>query len=179
MKLGVLHLSDIHFRRESDPARKYGESIAKACYATAHQSDEFIIVVTGDIAFGGKAVEYGYAAELFSTILSALKAEIGRPVNIFLAPGNHDCALLPEDEIRSLTIDKVVELQGSELRLAWIEKCTEAQAEYYKFESMVRVLEPVFEDRLWKEFELQVGDGVLRVSSINAAWMSKLHESQG
>ena len=73
MKLGVLHLSDIHFRHETDPARKYGECIAKACYESAHQSDEFIIVVTGDIAFGGQEIEYKYAAELLSTV-SSLRA---------------------------------------------------------------------------------------------------------
>ena len=179
MKLGILHLSDIHFRHEDDPARKYGECIAKACYQTAHQSDEFVVVVTGDIAFGGQATEYRYASELLSTISSKLQTEMGRPVNIFLAPGNHDCALVPEDEIRTLTIDKVIETQGKDLRQALIDKCTEAQVEYFKFEAKIRLLEPVFEDRLWKEFELPVGGGILRISSINAAWMSKLHESAG
>lgn len=179
MKLGVLHLSDIHFRREDDPARKYGECIAKACYQTARQSDEFIIVVTGDIAFGGQAIEYKYASDFLASISSKLKTETGREINIFLAPGNHDCALIPEDEIRTLTIDKVIDTQGKDLSQALINKCTEAQSEYIKFEEKTRLLEPVFEDRLWKEFELPVGGGILRISSINAAWMSTLHESAG
>lgn len=179
MKLGVLHLSDIHFRRDTDPARKYGECVAKACYQIARRSDEFVVVVTGDIAFGGQATEYKYASELLSTISTKLQAEIGRPINVFLAPGNHDCALIPEDAIRTLTIDKVIEMQGEEVNPAYIDKCTEAQVEYFKFEANTRLLAPVFEDRLWKEFELPVGDGILRISSINAAWMSKLQESAG
>lgn len=60
MKLGILHLSDIHFRHPNDPANGYGESIAKACYQTAHQCDEFIVVITGDIAFSGKKGVYGF-----------------------------------------------------------------------------------------------------------------------
>ncbi|WP_164444373.1 hypothetical protein, partial [Pseudomonas viridiflava] len=68
---------------------------------------------------------------------------------------------------------------GKDLRPALIDKCTEAQDEYFKFEANARLLEPVFEDPLWKEFELTVGGGILRISSINAAWMSKLHESAG
>jgi len=179
MKLGVLHLSDIHFRRENDPARKYGECVAKACYQVARRSDEFIVVVTGDIAFGGQAIEYKYARELILLISSKLQAETGRPINVFLAPGNHDCSLIPEDPVRTITIDKVVETQGAEITPAFIEKCTEAQVEYFKFEASIRRLEPVFEDKLWKEFELPVGGGILRISSINAAWMSKLHESAG
>lgn len=179
MKLGVLHLSDIHFRRENDPARKYCECIAKACYQTAHQSDEFVIVVTGDIAFGGQAIEYQYASEFLASISSKLQTETGKKINVFLAPGNHDCALIPEDEIRTLTINKIIETQGKDLSQALIDKCTEAQFEYIKFEEKIRLLEPVFEDRLWKEFELPVGGGILRISSINAAWMSTLHESAG
>lgn len=179
MKLGVLHLSDIHFRHESDPCKEYGESIARACYQTAHQSNEFVIIVTGDIAFSGRSTEYGYARELLTTISSKLETELGRDVQIFLVPGNHDCTLIPEDEIRTLTIDRVIEQSGGEVRQSWVDKCTEAQSEYFKFESNIRKLQPVFEDRLWKEFELQVGGGILRVSSINAAWMSRLHESPG
>lgn len=179
MKLGVLHLSDIHFRYEGDPARKYASCIAKACYETAHQSDEFIIVVTGDIAFGGQDIEYSYAKELLSTISELLLAETGRKTNVFLAPGNHDCILKPENEIRNTIIDKIVETQGENLSQAFIDLCTEAQKNYFAFEADTRILQPVFEDRLWKEYELQVGDGILRISSINAAWMSRLHEVAG
>ena len=76
MKLGVLHLSDIHFRRDTDPARKYGECVSKACYQIARRSDEFVVVVTGDIAFGGQATEYKYASELLSTISTKLQGKV-------------------------------------------------------------------------------------------------------
>ncbi|MER0043216.1 metallophosphoesterase [Pseudomonas sp. MGal98] len=179
MKLGVLHLSDIHFRHENDAARNYGDCIAKASYQIARRSDEFIIVVTGDIAFGGQESEYNYAGELLEKILVNIRNETGKLANIFLAPGNHDCKLLPEDEIRTLTIDNIIESQGKELRKAYIDKCTEAQKNYFNFEKKIRILQPVFEDSLWKEYELAVGGGILRISSINAAWMSKLHEVAG
>jgi hypothetical protein len=179
MKLGVLHLSDIHFHDESDPARNYAACIAKACYETAHKSDKFIIAITGDIAFSGKAAEYSYAIELISGISSMLESEINDSVEIFIAPGNHDCTLIPEDEIRTITIDKVIENQSEIISPAVVQKCTEAQAEFFQFESKIRTLEPVFEDPLWKEFELSAGGGVLRISTINAAWMSRLHETAG
>lgn len=179
MKLGVLHLSDIHFRYETDPARKYGSCIAKACYEPARQSDEFIIVVTGDIAYGGQDSEYKYAAELLSTVSELVQTEIGKPVNIFLAPGNHDCILKPENTVRTTIIEKIVETQGQDVDDAFVTLCTEAQKNYFAFESKTRILQPVFEDNLWKEFELPVGGGILRISSINAAWMSRIPEAAG
>lgn len=179
MKLGILHLSDIHLRKKTDVALSLASSIAKACYQTGHQSDEFIIVVTGDIAFGGKKDEYALAKTLFVNLKSLLETELGKVVNIFISPGNHDCSLLPEDEIRTLTIDKVIESSGVDLKGSWINKCTEAQQEYFSFESSLRGIEPVFSDVLWHEFELTVGGGVVRISALNAAWMSRLHEVQG
>ncbi|MGI3746208.1 MAG: metallophosphoesterase [Janthinobacterium lividum] len=179
MKLGVLHLSDIHFRHADDPALSFGECIAKACYSTAHQSDEFLIIITGDIAFGGQEVEYNHAQKLLATISAKIEGEINKPVNIFLAPGNHDCILKPEDEIRTLTIKNVMDAPAKPISEQVINKCTDAQVNYFKFENQIRRLEPVFEDRLWKEFELVVGEGVVRISSINAAWMSKIHEVAG
>ncbi|RMR05308.1 metallophosphoesterase [Pseudomonas syringae group genomosp. 3] len=179
MKLGVLHLSDIHIRNQDDPATKFGESIAKACYTTAHQSEEFIIVVTGDIAYGGQKVEYQYAKKLLLVISARIQAEIGKAVNIFLAPGNHDCMLKPEDEIRTITIDKVINNPELELSQQIISKCTEPQIHYFEFEHSIRLLQPVYEDQLWKEYELAVGGGIVRISSINAAWMSKIPEVAG
>lgn len=61
MKLGVLHISDIHIKNSTDKVLEVGSSIAKACYATAHQSDAFAIIITGDIAFSCKKEEYDLA----------------------------------------------------------------------------------------------------------------------
>lgn len=181
MKLGVLHLSDIHFRDENDPARNYAESIASACFQTAHQSDSFIVVVTGDIAFGGKENEYTYAQKLFSKIKWKLEEETGKNVYFFLTPGNHDCSLVPEDEIRTLTVERVISAAaaGTEVRDAWVTQCASAQKEYFDFESKFREIEPVFEDKLWKEYEIAVGGSLLRISALNAAWMSTIHEKAG
>jgi len=179
VKLGILHLSDIHLRKKTDIAIGLTGSIAKACYQIGHQSDDFIIVVTGDIAFGGQEEEYKLAKGLLVSLKDLLQAELGKVVNIFLAPGNHDCSLLPEDEIRTLTIDRVIEDAGKDIKDSWINKCTEAQKEYFLFESSIRGVDPIFSDALWHEFEVTVGGGVVRISALNAAWMSRLHEVQG
>lgn len=179
MKLGILHLSDIHFRTSSDAALKFGTAIAKACYQTGHETQKFIIIVTGDIAFSGSKEEYGYAKQLLTEIRDALELELRQEIEIFAAPGNHDCILLPEDETRSLIIEKVIEQQTQNLKQFFLDTCTKAQSEYFDFEKSIRKLQPVFEDKLWKEFEIKIQDETLRISSLNAAWMSRIDEVAG
>ena len=138
-----------------------------------------MVVVTGDVAFGGKCHEYEYAKELLSEVADKISAETGLNVNVFVTPGNHDCNLIPEDEIRNITISTIASGQSSALSDAVVNKCTEAQRDYFEFESSIRLIKPVFEDKLWKEFEFVAGGGVVRISVINAAWMSTLNESPG
>lgn len=178
MKLGVLHLSDIHFRCKDDPAIEYGECIAKACYDIANESDAFIIVITGDIAFSGRNSEYELAKNLLHKIKDKLIRETNKEINIFAVPGNHDCTLIPEDEIRTVIIEKIVE-NPNDIKNSYINECTKVQSDYFDFERDIRDSNPIFEDSLWKEFELSINGETLRISSINAAWMSQLHETQG
>ncbi|WP_165676699.1 STAND family AAA ATPase [Metapseudomonas otitidis] len=179
MKLGILHLSDIHFRTPNDPALKFGSTIAKSCYKVGHETEKFIIIVTGDIAFSGKKEEYDYAKKLLLEIRNALETELRQEIDIFAAPGNHDCSLLPEDETRSLVIEKVIDQQTQNLKQFWLDTCTKAQSEYFLFEKEIRKTQPIFEDNLWKEFEIKIQEETLRISSINAAWMSRINETAG
>ena len=179
MKLGVLHISDIHIKKPTDKILNVGSSIAKACYATAHQSDSFAIIVTGDIAFSCKKEEYDLAHDFFYGIKKEVEAEIGRPINIFLAPGNHDCALKPEDEGRTIIIEQIVKNPSKANSSSLVESCTSVQSEFFKFQDSISTLTPLHSDKLWKEYEVNINGSVVRISSLNAAWMSRLPEPQG
>lgn len=179
MKLGVLHISDIHIKNPTDKVLAVGSSIAKACYATAHQSDAFAIIVTGDIAFSCKKEEYALAETLFKTIKSEIETEIGRDINIFLAPGNHDCLLKPENEGRTIIIEQIVKNPTKANSKNLVDNCTSVQSEFFAFQEKVSTLTPLYSDNLWKEYELKIKDSVIRISSLNAAWMSRLPEPQG
>jgi len=179
MKLGVLHISDIHIKTPTDKVLDVGSSIAKACYAIAHQSDTFAIVITGDIAFSCKKEEYQLAEEFFGAIKSEIESEIGRSVDIFLVPGNHDCMLKPENEGRTIIIEQIVKNPSKANSKSLVSDCTAAQSEFFKFEDRMSTLTPVYSDNLWKEYELSIKGSVIRISSLNAAWMSRLPEPQG
>lgn len=179
MKIGILHLSDIHLRSDNDIALGFSECIAQSSYQTAHGSDAFIIMVTGDIAFGGKESEYKLAKKLIASVKGAVERETNRPVHVVVAPGNHDCDLVPENPVRKLIIDNIVASPSLAKTKEYVDVCAGAQENFFKFQDDVNTLDLVFLDKLWAEYELCVGGGILRVSALNAAWMSTLKEAQG
>ena len=91
-EITILHLSDIHFKRNKDEdnkafRKKVQERLIEA--VAAHLSDHHgidFVVITGDIAFSGKKEEYNEALMFLSDFRKVLPKEIE-----FLAvPGNHD-----------------------------------------------------------------------------------------
>lgn len=179
MKLGILHLSDIHIANAADKCLSIADEIAKASYGLAHRSDAFIIIVTGDIAYGGQECEYLLAQELISNIRSKILAETKRSVEVIVTPGNHDCVLKPADLVRTLIIDQVVQDEKKASVPEIVELCTKVQENFFAFRSSVETITPLYSDKLWNEYLISVGGAEVRISSLNAAWMSRIPEPQG
>lgn len=179
MKLGLLHLTDIHIADSTDKVFDVGGSIAKACFSSVRQCDEFIIVVTGDIAYSGQQSEYELAAAFFREIKSKLESESGKKVSIFVAPGNHDCVLKPLDKVRNTIIDQIVSTPSMATTREFTALCTANQKQFFKFQKDISDIAPIFIDELWAEYEISVGASIVRISSLNASWMSRIPEVQG
>ena len=85
-----LHISDFHFEAGED---RFSQTVS--CDAVLQDIPERLtseyplefIVVTGDIAFSGKANEYDLASEFFATLMSRLGVDHNR---VCIVPGNHD-----------------------------------------------------------------------------------------
>jgi formylglycine-generating enzyme required for sulfatase activity/predicted phosphodiesterase len=91
------HLSDFHFRADKDYGRdevlgalledlRVFSGKAKAERGAEHVPLDFV-VVTGDIAFSGKAEEFEAAGAFFREVSTATDVPLER---FFLVPGNHD-----------------------------------------------------------------------------------------
>ena len=104
MGIGFVHLSDIHFGQEKGGQIKIHDDIKKRLI----EDVEFVaknlesgraagIIVTGDIAFGGRAKEYKAAADWLDEVAKAAGCNI---FDIQVVPGNHD---INRDEITPLT----------------------------------------------------------------------------
>ena len=91
-EITILHLSDIHFKKQRDDKRtwfrqevqkKLMESVSD--HVKEHGAPDFA-VVTGDIAFSGKKPEYDEALKLFEK----LKGILPKETEFLVVPGNHD-----------------------------------------------------------------------------------------
>ena len=104
MGIGFVHLSDIHFGQEKGGQIKIHDDIKKRLIedvkfvAKNLESGRAVgIIVTGDIAFGGRAEEYKAAADWLDEVAKAAGCNI---FDIQVVPGNHD---INRDEITPLT----------------------------------------------------------------------------
>ena len=89
-KFSWLHLSDFHFKSDSDLFSQEVSTKAILEDIPSRLSSEHplqFVVVTGDIAFSGKPSQYDLAAEFFKLLASTLELGMDR---IFICPGNHD-----------------------------------------------------------------------------------------
>ena len=91
MKVGILHLSDIHIEDNNDWIIDKGEKIAQAVSGTWEELDTVFVIVSGDIANAGFKEQYAEATEFFGAMRHHLQQQLGAKVFFILAPGNHDC----------------------------------------------------------------------------------------
>lgn len=179
MKLTILHLSDIHIRHSSDPVLFRATDIASACYSEVRESDGCFVVVTGDVAFSGQESQYDQAKRLLTDIKGAIQAESCPLVDILVAPGNHDCSLLPENRARTIVVEKVVEERNTSTDENVIQICTEPQSAFFAFQKGITEVRPKHSHKLWLEYERVINGKLVRISVINAAWMSRIPEQPG
>lgn len=90
MKIGILHLSDLHIQEDSFTDRVV--SLVKSIEYDVKQLSHIYIVFSGDIVNFGRHNEFDNAKIFVSTLTDRLK-EIRRLINIHIVavPGNHDC----------------------------------------------------------------------------------------
>lgn len=93
MKLGILHLTDLHIANETEFWNSRAAKIVSAVRNDFHSCEKIFIVCTGDIAFSGKEEEYKIASKFFTALRSLLNQFLDRKCHdvIILTPGNHDC----------------------------------------------------------------------------------------
>lgn len=89
----ILHLSDIHFRRQEigtvqDPNYHLrSELVSDVVQQCERLGPPSAIVISGDIAFAGEPEEYAFAANWLQQLCEACNCP---PSSVFVVPGNHD-----------------------------------------------------------------------------------------
>ena len=93
-KLLIVHLSDIHFETSRDIVLGRADAIAAAATSTADTVSRAMVVVTGDVAFSGKAGQYGVAESFLAEVSAAITSRIQKPVDVVVVPGRGRAGVL-------------------------------------------------------------------------------------
>ena len=99
MKIGILHLTDLHIQNDYFPERI--NKISKSLEYDIKQISHVYIVLSGDIANFGRKNEFEKAKELVSHLKTNLK-ESNKilQIELVVVPGNHDCCFDNEKKTR-------------------------------------------------------------------------------
>ena len=112
MGIGFVHLSDIHFGQEKGGTTWVHNDVKERliddvrCVAKELESGRAAgIIVTGDIAFGGRASEYTAAAAWLDRVAGAAGCAIS---DIQVVPGNHDIDRSKITKLTQMMLDRII-----------------------------------------------------------------------
>lgn len=175
MKIGILHLTDIHIEKNDLTNRI--ENLVKAIEYDLKQIANLYLVLSGDITNYGRESEYKLAKlfvdELKKTIKSK-KAIIS--INVISVPGNHDCCFDDEKKTRKLVLN--------DCKRDFIEEkdyfldAMAVQKNYWEFS----INETDFKDDYLLSYKIDFLphiDFKLSFHCYNTSWLTEKNEKQG
>jgi predicted MPP superfamily phosphohydrolase len=171
-----LHISDLHLRANIDTWGQnvvLRDTVRDIKTQLAHFPTIEFIVVSGDLAFSGRAEEY----ELVAAFLDDLRGVVGlERSRVFLVPGNHDINRTIQTTCyygakQLLTSPQMVEqFLGTELERQTLLQRLEA---YFNFERRYceHLLRTITDDGLGFVAPLNLSGMPLCIVGLNSAWM--------
>lgn len=175
MKIGILHLTDIHI--ENNDLTNRIEILIKVIEFDLKNIQNLYIVLSGDIVNNGRESEFLKA----KTFLDELKLQIKKlkkilQLNVIAVPGNHDCCFDNVKKTRKSIIN--------DCRIDVIEEedyfldAMAVQEDYWNFTSM----ETDFVEKFKISYKLNYTPHVdykLSFHCYNTSWLTEINEKQG
>jgi hypothetical protein len=178
-KVLLLHLSDIHIRGSSDAILSRSGEIAATTFKRLPEITTVLMIVSGDIAYGGKKSEYDLATEFLANIAKSIRTQKDDiAVEVFVCPGNHDCDFDNDDDTREAVLAKI-RLSDSAPSESLIKTATSIQQAFFEFRDNVSAFAWVHASPMSWQAVIKVGNHRIGVRSLNVAWMSEIKEKQG
>lgn len=175
MKIGILHLSDLHINNDNYLDKV--ELIVQACSFDVNQASELYITISGDIAQYGRKEEYEKAKEFIQSLKEKIKPKNRLiPIEIILVPGNHDCCFDNVKSTRKLIIknchnDTITEED-------YFSDAMIVQKYFWEFYNEISGTLP--EDKLTYKviFQPHINNKIV-FHCYNSSWMSEISETYG
>ena len=182
MRIALIHLTDIHFRKGRNPISDRVVQLATAINSVDPTCSLYLLVVSGDVAFSGLDEEYALALEFFNTLAHRLRVmNPSVEVRYVSIPGNHDC-LLPQSEtvLRDALIQGIfVHNETSKLgREAVLSKLLDAQKSYFEFHKTLQNGNTKW-NGLYEVVSIPHENETIQLNLYNTALLSRRSEAQG
>lgn len=178
MNIGILHLSDLHIKQDSEFWTSVASKIVSATRNDFHSCDKILVICSGDIAFSGKEEEYRVAAKCFCALKSLLNQFHDGKCHeaLIVVPGNHDCNFTTEPQVRKVLIDKLsYENLGNDYSV--VNSITGVQDEFFKFVEDINGT--TLDSRLAYEYQVDIDGFSISFLCLNTAWCSRKDEIVG
>ncbi|NFO58523.1 metallophosphoesterase [Clostridium botulinum] len=179
IKIGIIHLSDIHLKTDTDKITKKMNFLVDALKNKCIELEYILIIITGDIAFSGKNEEYEIAYCIISDLKNELEKYIKKDIDILFAPGNHDCNFEENNSVRDTVIKSI--LREEIIDDDKIKVCCSIQNNYFKFIKNFenKNLEVIFQDKLISINKYSIREKYIYFIMLNTAWLSGINEEYG
>ncbi len=178
----ILHLSDIHIDKISDPILARSKMIASCIYRFLTSASHVFIIVSGDVAFSGEDNQYILAKKFLDKIKSIIQEEKFIPVSFIIVPGNHDCDFKLDTGTRKVLVNSITGQDSPpDIDDSIIDSCTAIQKSFFDFRKKIENNEAVIDDndKLWRSSHFSINGKTIGFESLNISWVSNLQEKEG
>lgn len=175
MKIGILHLSDLHIQNNDLTSRI--DNLVKSVEYDVKQISHLYLVLSGDIANFGRKTEFENAKIFVSKLTEKLK-EKWKMLNIKIVsvPGNHDCCFDNEKKTRkSILNDCKTDIIDEE---DYFIDAMAVQSDFWDFTNDITD----FKERNKVSYEYKFRphlDFKVTFHCYNTSWLTEINEKQG
>ena len=177
MKLGILHLSDLHFVYESNNIAERVEMLSNRVSCELHTVDKLVVAISGDLTNSGHPSEFNQVKLFCDEFASKVKEKSNTDVFYTFSPGNHDNDLSADVVERSRCVEGI--LDGKEITECDIECCCSVQSGFRSFAAQHTFGSVLTQNALVYSYMLEIGtqkQANVVFICLNTAWLSLRHE---
>lgn len=180
MKIGIIHISDIHTKNVGDSVLNRGKSIVATALGAVPSADAYLLALTGDFAYSGLQSEFNLAKIFLNTIRDEF-ARASRKLFIVLTPGNHDLDFTKEPDTRPLLLKSLPEkIATLDPYGESVKQLVSTQDAFFSFEaSVLNEAHRTPQEYLVRSHSFAIGTKTICVVSYNTAWVSTNPEKPG
>ncbi|HEU5141282.1 MAG TPA: metallophosphoesterase [Bacillales bacterium] len=181
MKIGVLHISDIHLKVRNNPVLEKVKKIHSGIKSETYGLSHLFLVISGDIAYSGKLEEYNNGMMLIDTVKQNVADELKLDVSVIIIPGNHDCNFeIGNSAVRDLLVRQIHDDSTIKLDDSIVNQLCGTQDDYFDFIGYYDEDENcVCSEKLFKKYIFELDGYSIGFNCLNTSWISELHEQPG